>query len=114
MSIGTYCRCKDPLYYVSSNGENRSDADREDKTERSQTSHVSKACNFLYWHLVAQVRRMMDVLVKKAKVSKHKSPEELSSRFVKLNQLQTLQKKSNHQDYDIHEQAKQAGHTMSF
>ncbi|EXX66181.1 hypothetical protein RirG_126270 [Rhizophagus irregularis DAOM 197198w] len=30
-------------------GENHSDADREDKTDRSGTSRVGKPCDFLYW-----------------------------------------------------------------
>ncbi|CAG8723084.1 14291_t:CDS:2, partial [Acaulospora morrowiae] len=30
-------------------GENRSNADREDKTDRSGTSRAGKSCDFLYW-----------------------------------------------------------------
>ncbi|CAG8609395.1 5964_t:CDS:10, partial [Ambispora gerdemannii] len=43
--VGPYAKTPCTIFLY---GENRSDADREDKTERSGTSRVGKACDFLY------------------------------------------------------------------
>ncbi|CAG8616354.1 6918_t:CDS:10, partial [Diversispora eburnea] len=44
--VGPYAKTPCTLFLY---GENRSEADREDKVERSGNSRVGKACDYLYW-----------------------------------------------------------------